>query len=961
MGLTELLLNKGLNPEQKRAVAHSKGPLLVIAGAGTGKTTVIIRRIAHLIATKQAKPGEILALTFTDKAAEEMEIRVDQLVPYGYIDVSIATFHAFGDQVLRDYAIDIGLRPDYRVLSLPEQLVFLREHLSDLPLKHYKSLGDPTKHLEALLKVISRAQDESISPSEYLKWAKKTRDREQLEVAKIYDKYQKLKAQKGFVDFADQVGLALALFKKKPAALKEFQKRYKYVLVDEFQDTNHAQFELLKLLVGKKGNLMVVGDDDQSIYKFRGAAISNILNFEKTYKKCKKVVLTRNYRSSQIILDTAYRLIQFNNPHRLEIRSKINKKLKTAAKFSNRKVEHLHFDRIGSEADWVAQAIKQKFAKGRKYSDFAILVRSNAEAEPFEQALKVAGLPYQFSGAGGLYYAPEVQLAISFLKTIGDLADSLALFHLAVSPIYQLDPLDLQKMNTFAKRRNYTLHQIFSDLEKGRPEYQVLSDIKKKSKATIRRIMADIKFYLELAKEKSTGEVLYVFLNRSGYLKRLVDNESLENEQKIRNIACFFARVQEFKQLAKVDQVSEFIRNLELLRESGENPESSVVDQDTDAVHILTVHKAKGLEFKVVFMVSLVAERFPIRGRKDPITLPAELVKEQLAEGDLSLQEERRLFYVGMTRAKEELFLTSAFDYGGKRQRKVSRFVLEALGLPKVDIPLTKRPPKDQIALFAPTDLILPMPKKIKDDEILPLSFSQIGVYQSCPLKYKYSYVVNLPKLPSHQLIYGQAMHNAVKEYGLAKVRGRNFAQKDLLKVLSNNWSSEGFISRQHEDQRLAVAKQALKRFYKQEQKSKRKIKFVEESFSLPKDKVIIKGRWDRVDEDKQGVVMIDYKTSEVVDQDKADKNARDNLQLSIYALVWAEKFKELPKATELYYLDTGVIGTAEKSAKDIAKAWDTIRGVAAGIRAANYQANPNYQTCSYCDYAEICPVSAVA
>ncbi|MFC1511512.1 ATP-dependent helicase, partial [Candidatus Margulisiibacteriota bacterium] len=477
---------------QKQAITHGTGPLLVIAGAGTGKTTVIAQRIAHLIAAKKAKPGEILALTFTDKAAEEMEIRVDQLVPYGYIDVSISTFHSFGDRVLRDHAIDLGLRSDYKVLSLPEQLVFLREHLFELPLKYYKSLGDPTKHLEALLKVISRAQDEDVSPAEYLRWARKAKDERQIEVAKVYAKYQELKAKKGFVDFADQVGLALKLFRKSPAVLREFQQRYKYVLVDEFQDTNYAQFELLKLLAGKKANLTVVGDDDQSIYKFRGAAVSNILNFEKTYKKCRKVVLIKNYRSSQIILDTAYRLIKFNNPDRLEVRAKVNKKLKAVGKLPNKKVEHKHFDRIESEADWVAQTIK----KGKKYSDYAILVRANAEAEPFQQALKLAGIPYQFSGASGLYYAPEVQLMIAFLKAIGDLSDSMALFHLAASLVYQLDPLDLQKMNTFAKRRNYTLHYIFTHLESAEPEFEVLADISAKSKTKIRKIMTDIKYYL---------------------------------------------------------------------------------------------------------------------------------------------------------------------------------------------------------------------------------------------------------------------------------------------------------------------------------------------------------------------------------------------------------------------------------------------------------------------------------
>ncbi|MDI6732032.1 MAG: ATP-dependent helicase, partial [Candidatus Margulisbacteria bacterium] len=415
---------EGLNPEQTAAVIYKTGPLLIIAGAGTGKTTVIIRRIAYLIEKKLAKPSEILALTFTDKAAEEMELRVDQLVPYGYVDVNISTFHAFGDQLLREHAIDLGMRPDYRVLTLAEQLVFLREHLFELPLNYFKSLGDPTKHLAALLGVISRAQDEGAAPKAYLAWAAKNRKHEDykkhLEIAKVYEKYQALKNEKNFVDFADQVGLALQLIQKRPIFLKKLTERYKYILVDEFQDTNYAQMQLLLLLAGKKANLTVVGDDDQAIYKFRGAAVTNILNFERYFKKCKKVVLTQNYRSGQLILNSARKLIVHNNPDRLEVRSRINKKLVSCAKAPLNLPEHYHFDRINSEADWVSEAIKKKLDKGYKLTDFAILVRANADAQPFLQSLNMQGLPYQFSGGSGLYVSPAVKMAIAFLRVIGD-------------------------------------------------------------------------------------------------------------------------------------------------------------------------------------------------------------------------------------------------------------------------------------------------------------------------------------------------------------------------------------------------------------------------------------------------------------------------------------------------------------------------------------------------------------
>jgi DNA helicase-2/ATP-dependent DNA helicase PcrA len=968
---------KGLNPEQKKAVSHGEGPLLVIAGAGTGKTLVIIRRIAHLIAQKKAKPGEILALTFTDKAAQEMEIRVDQLVPYGYIDVSISTFHAFGDRVLRDHAIDLGLRPDYRVLSRAEQMVFLREHIFEFPLKYYKSLSDPTRHLEALVNVISRAQDEDVTAEEYLKWAKKKAKakgqrpkaegieelNKQLEIAKIYAKYQDLKAERGFVDFGDQVNLALKLFRERPAILKKFQERYKYILVDEFQDTNYAQFELLKLLAGKKANLMVVGDDDQSIYKFRGAAISNILNFGKAYKKSKRVVLTKNYRSTQIILNTARRLIRHNDPERLEVRAGVDKKLKALSKAKNKRVEHRHFDRLSSEADWIAQIIKKKYGEGLKYSDFAILVRANADAEPFRQALNMLGIPYQFSGGGGLYVNPEIQLAISFLKSIGDLADSIALYQLAASPIYQLDTLDLQKMNTFARRRNYTLHHVFTHLEESRvagSEFRVLSDVKKDSLATVRKIMEDIRYYLDFARQKTTGEVLYQFLKKSGYLSRLTREESPENESRLTNLAHFFDRIKEFKAVAEVDRVSEFVKYLNVLREAGDNPETVSFDPDLDAVNVLTVHKAKGLEFRVVFLAALVAEKFPVRRRKDPIELALSLIKEETPQGDFHLQEERRLFYVGMTRAREELYLTSALDYGGKRQRKVSQFVLEALDLPRVDISLIKSSPREQIELFAPGEVVLPAAKKLRKDEILYLSHYQMDDYLTCPLKYKYVHILRVPLLPNAQILYGSALHQAVQAYNLAKLNKQKFSEKDLQKVLLNSWSSEGFISREHEEQRMANAKRALKLFYQKQKKSRRRIKYVEETFSVPRENLVIRGRWDRVDEDKGKTFIIDFKSSEVRKQEEADRKARESFQLSIYALVWQEKFGEFPHRVELSFLESGLVGSAQKDEKDVARTWDKIVKVSEGIRKAEFSARPNNQECSYCPFNELCPSAAV-
>ncbi len=985
----------GLNPEQQKAVTHNRGPLLVIAGAGTGKTMVITRRIARLIADKRAKPSEILALTFTDKAANEMESRVDAMVPYGYVDVAISTFHSFGDRILRDYAIDLGMRPDYRVLAYADQIVFFREHIHEFPLKYYRSLSDPTKHVEALISAISRAMDEDILPEEYIAWAKKrmkgARGRDtgggerkmeaekQLEVARVYKKYQELKAKKGFVDFGDQVTLLLRLFREHPAVLKSYRDRFKFIMVDEFQDTNYAQFELIKLLCGKEKNIMAVGDDDQSIYKFRGAAISNILNFEKIYRKTRKIVLKQNFRSTQLILDSAYRLIKHNNPDRLEARIGIDKQLTATRGAGTYRVEHKHFDRVSSEADWVARTISQKMEGGEfKLRDFAILVRANADAEPFRQSLNMLSLPYAFSGGGGLYVFPEVKLAVSFLKVIGDLADSAALYGLAVSELYRLDPLDLQKINTFADRRNYTLHHVFSHIDQiadKDSEFYVLNDLKEGSVVNIKKIMDDVGHYLEFARNHSTGEVLYHFLKRSGFLGKLAAEESNENETRLKNLAAFFDKVRRFKEVAVEDKVSEFVKYLNILKEAGENPEASQPDTETDAVNIMTIHKAKGLEFPVVFMCSLVAEKFPVRIRREAIRFPDDLIKEELPTEDFHLQEERRLFYVGMTRARDELFLTSSIDYGGKRERKISQFVLEALDLPRPDVTTIRTRAIDQIELFVPQEISFPPLKKIRDEEILPLSFYLIDDYLTCPLKYKYVHVVNIPLLPSHAIMYGAAVHKAVQAYFSAKLAGQKSREKDLLTVFKHNWSSEGFISRQHEETRFREGAAALKRFFKTQERSKAKVKFVEEEFKFVRDKIQIRGRWDLVLEEKgsgvkgqgsrvrgqeAGISIVDFKTSEVKKQEDADRKTKDNLQLSIYALSWLEKYGTLPERLKLYFIDSGLVGSVSKTARDLDKVWEKIKKVADGIREADFKATPSSRTCGYCPYNEMCPRSAV-
>ncbi|MBN2104960.1 UvrD-helicase domain-containing protein [bacterium] len=956
-----------LTQQQLEAVNHGEGPLLIVAGAGTGKTLVVTQRIAHLIRDKLAKPEEILALTFTEKAASEMSERVDILLPYGFANVEISTFHAFGDRILREFALEMGLNPDFQVLSESEQVIFFREHLFEFPLNHYRPLSDPARFIQAMLNIISRAKDEDISPEQYEQyvWRLKTDDKgqtrlivqedteKQEEIAGTYKKYQSLMSEQGKVDFGDQVCLCLKLFRSMPSVLKKVQQRYKYILVDEFQDTNYAQFQLIQLLGGERANITVVGDDDQSIYKFRGAAISNILNFMNIYPNASQRVLTENFRSTQRILDTAYRLIANNNPDRLEVRNHINKRL-TAQNEGDFPIEHFHCDTSTTEADRVAQIIRDAVdSKKIMFSDVAILVRANADADPFLRAMNMKDVPWRFTGNRGLYSRQEVKLMISFLRVIADPDDSISLYHLASSELYEIAAIeDLNRCLNLAHTRHLSLYDILKQLD----VLEELKEISTDSRVTLNKVIKDIYRYQQESRKHITGNVLYQFITDSNYLKRLTQQECIENSIKIRNIANFFDVIWSFAQVAREDRVIHFIRYLDLLIDAGDDPAQAEADPELEAVNVMTVHKAKGLEWPVVFMVSLLHNKFPHTRRRDSIELPQEMVNEILPEGDFHLQEERRLFYVGMTRAKEQLYFTSAADYGGVRRRKVSQFVLEALDRPKVEEVNVKSRPEERIHRFASVDEknnegMKPVP----DSSILNLSHYQIDDYTTCPLKYKYVHVLRLPFF-HHTIVYGKAVHSAVETYFRYKISNMHVTLDILIQSFQEAWRNIGFLSREHEERRYEAGLDAIRRFFKREEKNPIVPKFVEEPFSFMLDKNRISGRWDRIDEQKDGIVIIDFKTSAVFEQKTADKRAKESLQLTIYAIAYEHICGCRPASLELHFLESGLVGKAELTDKMFDKVNEKIQNAAQGIRRRDYTATPSYINCQYCAYAGICP-----
>jgi DNA helicase-2/ATP-dependent DNA helicase PcrA len=529
--------------------------------------------------------------------------------------------------------------------------------------------------------------------------------------------------------------------------------------------------------------------------------------------------------------------------------------------------------------------------------------------------------------------------------------------YVASSDLYQAPILDLTRCATYADRRH---RWLFDVLRRAPDNAELTEEISDEGQVAIRRLVADLTRYMELARELPTGELLYQFLADSGWLARMSKAASARDEAEVQNISRFFRRIQDAAKALRYDNVREFVNHLDALIDAGEDPAVVEADTETPAVHVLTVHKAKGLEFPVVFLVNLAQGKFPLRGRREALEVPAELVKYPLPEGDFHVREERRLFYVGMTRARRELFLTSARDYGGARPRKVSQFVLEALDQPRDTTRPFKAKAIEEIQRFAPPvesagDELTPMPP----EQELVVSHRQVDDYETCPFKYRYIHVLRVPILRHHTVVYGNTIHKVVEYYLVRRAAGNYTPLDDLLGAFEREWENQGFLTWEHEAARRAAGRAALTRFWHQEEAEGTRPTYVEKDFAFALGADRVRGRFDRVDEDLLGATIIDYKTSEVTKQKDADRRVAKSLQLKMYALAWREMTGILPQRVELHFIDSRVVGRHVPTDADAGDAATAVKSVAAGIRGRRFEATPSPQTCRYCAYHQICPFTA--
>lgn len=1018
----DLLTN--LNLAQKKAVKHEAGPLLIVAGAGTGKTTVLINRLAYLITEKKVSTDSILLLTFTEKATGELEERADKILPYGYVDLWINTFHGLGERLLHEHALDIGLSANFKLLAETEQWVLIKKNLERFNLDYYKPLGNPTKFISELIRHFSRLKDENISPSDYLKYAEELEsdqdnrlsgqklskkkelidesEGEELETGRIkeladaYHIYNQLLLENNYLDFGDLIIYTLKLLKSRPNILKYYREKFRYIMVDEFQDTNYAQYELVQLLAAPKNNLVVVGDDDQAIYKFRGASLSNIMQFKDDYKKAAEIVLTENYRSRQEILDHAYQFIQNNNPNRLEVKLKIDKRLAAKGKFSaslradklEAPVKFLNFSVASEEISFVASKIKEIYDRESlnseeagagqvSWSDFAILVRANDTADAYVKELNRQNIPNQFMSWRGLYYKPLILDILAYLRLLDNYHESTALYRVLNMEIFKVSHLDLVNINKMAARKVWSLYEALKNIT-------AIPNISAESIKNVNKLLNLISEHSKLIATQKTTKIFLHFAYDSGLLEGFDHDQDLELYSYLNQ---FYQKIRKIEENEPDLRLKDFMAAINLELEAGETGALKLDFADNETVKIMTVHGAKGLEFKYVFIVNLVDKKFPTISRSEKIAIPDALVREKVVlSANHHLEEERRLFYVAATRAKDELYLTAAKDYGGVREKKASRFISE-MGVGDTFVPEISLSEKNEFLrdLHYLTQREVVATKNLSEAEKYPLpekfSFSQLAAFSTCPLQYKFAFILKIPaSTDKASLIFGRVLHNTLYNFLLPTLSERQKMQGDLFTVLEANngknkkgeaglisglltekrlleiyeefWQADGYQDKKEREDYFKKGVNALKKFLTEYKNNlPAEVLFLEKRFSFRIGGEIIKGAIDRVDKLADGTLeVVDYKTGK--SKTKLDFDAKR--QLILYQLFLEEFLKIKVSALSYYYLESGEKYTFSATEKEIDRLKLEVRAEIEEIKKRQFIPKPSMM-CAFCDFKSIC------
>ena len=929
------IVTTGLTEDQRRAVAHPGGPLLIVAGAGTGKTRVLVERYRRL--RQDGIPAEsILLLTFTEKAAREVLDRVESqdYLPAG--ERFVMTYHAYAQRFLQEEGWLAGVPKGFRVISEVRKWELMRDVLLDQRPPHLFHAQRPYERIGELLTLVERAKQELVSPDEFRAWAEHTDGVDdplvaaQREAALVYEEYQQRMLADERLDFDDTIFYSVQLLLAEPAVRQRQAQRFAHLMVDEFQDTNFAQSRLLELLAGEARNIAVVGDDDQSIYKFRGASVANLKRFRTVFPDATVVHLEENFRSRGPILRAAGRLIA-SDPDRLD-------KQLTTTRGEGAPVSVLSASSVTEEADAVAAYVRRAIDESRHPpAGIAILLRANAHLQNFARALQHIGVAYQVSGGRGFYQQPEIKDCLAYLRAIEAPDDVVCLMRLLSLPRYAVDSVQAARWSRQAR-------------DDGRRFFDILEEA---GDDGAKRLTADLRRFTGQALRLGVDDLFYDVMEQTRYLDLERFIGAIERLQVSANVQKLAELISSYCDEHPDHHLSAYLRHLDATEAAQADEEIAPLDETVNAVHLMTVHQAKGLEFGLVIIPHLVEGRFPASRRGEGLTLPDELLKEELPAAELHFSEERRLAYVALTRAREEVVCTLASRYEGVKDWRPSRF-----------LPLIRG---DEARQLAASSVILPpvgglvevahqVELPLNDaPPIAALSYTQVDTYLRCPQMYQYRFVFRLPTRPKPQMQFGRILHEALKDALGSIERERPLTWEMVDHAYVAAWARERFCAPEQAPSLQDLGRTYLRRAYDAGDLSKPLL--LEQPFSLRVDGLRLTGRIDRVDRHPDGTYeVIDYKTGST----KRAAELQRDLQLGVYALAAREVFRFNPLSLSYYYLETGERVTVEKPQDRLLEDRQTILKVADGIRAELFVAKPDRMKCSGCDFRLLCPSSAV-
>jgi DNA helicase-2/ATP-dependent DNA helicase PcrA len=979
--------NDGLNAEQRAAVRHGDGPLMVVAGAGTGKTRVITERIRHLLESHPELDGsEILGLTFTEKAAAEMKRRVVAAAGERGERVVLGTFHSFCAQLLTERD------PELRTLDKVDHWILLRRNMARLALNHFRRLAEPGQFLNDFQDFFSRCQDELVSPEEYQAYADEKaaqyeRDRagladderalreeevaKQQEIARVYRESDALLRERHLLTFGTQLMGAVTLLRNDAALLAELRARYRYILVDEFQDTNIAQLELLHLLAGERRNVVVVGDHRQAIYRFRGASFGSFTHFLNRYagespeeRARVQLPLRRNYRSTRRILRVAneverHLVLPAEQPKDFQEAGLV------AEKSDGEKIRVVTLASSQEEARWVAAEIERLHRAGARWRSMAVLYRMHTHREHLVAALREGGVPFVIRNLSILDHR-LVRDVLAYIRLVSDVRDDVACARVLAAPAWGLAPQDLQRMaERAAKAHGAALWDVIESaqgelaFDRGRDGLQQLialvGDLRRRS-----REMPALEWFDELLEKLQIGVAV-----------------SEQDRKYVARLRQFIFDWQPKSETRRLKELAEYLDYFEQA-----NGQINLEEEHGDAVQLMTVHAAKGLEFDHVFVIRLVHRGFPSGEKPHVFEFPAELMKEQLPSGDFHIQEERRLFYVALTRARDRLTLTTV----SHKRSKPSPFLDDILMAPTVQRADLQQLAPERVAesaeaagAEAPADAAESDGAELFAQERersrvgsrigawaetyrpalaepLALSASAIDTFESCPQKYLFGKMWYLRTGPHAALSFGTVMHNTIREFLGQLRKGRRLAFEEVAAIYEREWSSAGYEDTYQEQEYKKDGLEQLRAFYESTIDAPPDVLAQERRFELPlENRVVLTGRMDQVNRagapGEKLVEIVDYKTG----RPRTEAHAKKDLQLSVYALAAREVFGEVVARLVFYNIQNNESVGTTRDAEQLTRAEEDVQEVAAEIRAGHFPAKVGY-FCRSCEFRLICP-----